>query len=201
MMSTLRQSALILVTALVMTAEAHAQATPAVQAPSTIAPDRPPSLLRSALLVTDVERSRRFYELFGFRVEGGFDNPRDPERNLFPLASPSTRTRLLILGSATGVGGRIGLVEFSAPTPPDARRNVSRTAIGDVVLVLDVADAEAVHRTLQQAGAAIIEPPQTYLSRQRASDGAPMQGKVFHVRDPDGYLIEILQPPARVGEP
>lgn len=200
-MPALKQPAAILVSALVVALHAIVQPTRAAEPPSAVASDRSPSLLRSALLVTDMERSRRFYELFGFRVEGGFDNPRDPTRNAFPLASPSTRTRLTILASASGAGGRIGLVEFSAPTPPDARRDVSRTAIGDVVLVLDVADAEAVHRTLQQADAAIVEPPQTYLSRQRAPDGAPMQGKVFHVRDPDGYLIEILQPPARVGEP
>lgn len=168
---------------------------------AVVAQDRPTSLLRSALIVTDVERSRRFYELFGFRAEAGFDNPRDPARSPFPLASPSTRTRLVILSSASGVGGRLGLVEFSGPTPPDARRDASKTAIGDVVLVLDVANAEAVHRTLQTAQAAIVGPPQIYVSRQRAPDGAPMQGKVFHVRDPDGYLIEVLEPPARVGEP
>lgn len=190
-MSALRQSC-ILVAAVSLLAAASSRAT---------AEDRPPTLLRSALLVADVERAQRFYELFGFRAEVSLDNPRDPDRNPFPLASRSTRTRLVILASASGAGGRIGLVEFSQPTPPDARRDARRTAIGDVVLVLDVADAETIYRTLQTAGADLIEPPQIYVSRQRAPDGAPMRGKVFHVRDPDGYLIEILQPPARVGEP
>lgn len=190
-MSALRQSCIVLA-AMGLLAACTSRAT---------AEDRPPTLLRSALLVADVERSQRFYELFGFRAEASFDNPRDPDRNPFPLASRSTRTRLVILASASGAGGRIGLVEFSKPTPPDARRESSRTAIGDVVLVLDVAEADSIYRTLQTAGAALVEPPQVYVSRQRAPDGAPMQGKVFHVRDPDGYLIEILQPPTRVGEP
>lgn len=159
------------------------------------AADRPPSLLRTALLVADADRSQQFYEGLGFRAESGFDNPRDPSLNPFPLASASTRVRLVIMASATGAGGRIGLVEFSSPTPPDARRDPTRTAIGDAVLVFDVADAEAIHRALRAQGANIIEPPQIYVSRQRAPDGSPMRGKVFHVRDPDGYLIEILEPP------
>lgn len=200
-MSALRQIPIVAAAVLAVAAHAVLHTTYAAEPASAVTSERPPSLLRSALLVTDVERSRRFYELFGFRAEVGFDNPRDPARSPFPLASPSTRTRLVILSSASGMGGRIGLVEFSGPTPPDARRDASKTAIGDVVLVLDVADAEAIHRTLQKAQATIIEPPQVYVSRQRAPDGAPMQGKVFHVRDPDGYLIEILEPPTRVGEP
>jgi len=64
-----------------------------------------------------------------------------------------------------------------------------------VVLVFDVADADAVHATMQRAGAKIIEPPQVYTSKKTAPDGSPLRGKVFHVRDPDGYLIELLQAP------
>ena len=70
-----------------------------------------------------------------------------------------------------------------------------RTGRGDVVLVFDVADADAVHATMQRAGAKIIEPPQVYTSKKTAPDGSPLRGKVFHVRDPDGYLIELLQAP------
>lgn len=157
--------------------------------------DRAPVLLRTALLVADAERSKRFYERLGFKAETDIDNPRDPSRNPFPLASASTRVRLVILASASGVGGRLGLVQFAEPTPPEGRRDATRTAIGDAVLVLDVPDAEATHRMLREHDADIIEPPQVYVSRQRAPDGSPMRGKVFHVRDPDGYLIEILEPP------
>lgn len=160
--------------------------------------DRSPSLLRTALLVADADRSQQFYERLGFRAESGFDNPRDPSLNPFPLASPSTRVRLVIMASANGAGGRIGLVEFSSPTPPEGRREPARTAIGDAVMVFDVANAEAIHQMLRAHGANVIEPPQIYVSRQRAADGSPMRGKVFHVRDPDGYLIEILEPPTPV---
>ena len=154
-----------------------------------------PTLLRSALIVEDASRSIAFYELLGFRIEMDQANPRKAEGNPFPLNAPSSAVRLVIMQSATGAGGRIGLVEFSRPTPSESRRDPDLIGRGDVVLVFDVADADAVHAAMQRAGARIIEPPQTYTSKKTAADGSPLRGKVFHVRDPDGYLIELLQAP------
>lgn len=154
-----------------------------------------PVLLRTSLLVKDAEVSVRFYELLGFRTETEMSSPRQPEGNFFPVNAPSTRTRLVIMASASGNGGRIGLVEFSDPEPADNRLDAKRTGIGDVVLVFDVTDAEVIHGRLRDAGVTIIEPPQVYLSRKIAPDGLPMRGRVFHVKDPDDYLIELLEAP------
>jgi catechol 2,3-dioxygenase-like lactoylglutathione lyase family enzyme len=154
-----------------------------------------PTLLRAALIVEDAARSIRFYELLGFRTELDQTNPRRPEGNHFPLNAASTQTRLVIMASAAGEGGRIGLVEFSKPTPADNRVDAARTGRGDVVLVFDVADAEAIHQRLQSAAVVILEPPQVYTSKKTAADGSPLRGKVFHVRDPDGYLVELLEAP------
>jgi len=162
---------------------------------SAAQPPGEPVLLRTALLVKDAKVAARFYELLGFRTETEMDNPRKPEGNFFPLNAASTRTRLLIMTSASGEGGRIGLVEFSAPTPADNRIDARRTGVGDAVLVFDVTDAEAIHVRLRAAGADIIEPPQIYMSKKTAADGSPMRGRVFHVKDPDGYLIELLEAP------
>lgn len=152
-----------------------------------------PTLLRTALIVESAPRAMAFYELLGFKVEVDQANPRKPEGNPFPLNAPSTAVRLVIMQSASGAGGRIGLVEFSKPTPAEARRDPQRTGRGDAVLVFDVADAEAIYATMQRAGAQILEPPQIFTSKKTAPDGSPMRGKVFHVRDPDGYLIELLE--------
>jgi catechol 2,3-dioxygenase-like lactoylglutathione lyase family enzyme len=154
-----------------------------------------PSLLRVALIVQDAAASMRFYELLGYRVEMDQTNPRKPEGNFFPLNVPATQTRLVIMASAGGEGGRIGLVEFSAPSPADNRRDPERTGRGDPVLVFDVTDAEAIHARLRDAGVRILEPPQVYVSKKLAADGTPMRGRVFHVRDPDGYLVELLEAP------
>jgi len=155
----------------------------------------PPTLLRASLIVKNAAESIRFYGQLGFQVEFDQSNPRRPEGNPFPLNTPSTAVRI-VSSSATGEGGRIGLVEFSSPAPTDNRVDIRGTGLGDVVLVFDVVvDAEAVHQTFLKSGADILEPPQTYVSRRLAPDGSPMQGRIFHVRDPDGYLIELLEAP------
>lgn len=153
------------------------------------------TLLRASLIVADASASIRFYERLGFRIELDQSNSRQPQGNPFPLNAPSTAVRLVILSSESGAEGRIGIVEFTAPTPVDNRKEVRSTGRGDVVLVFDVTDAETIHAKLKTAGADILEPPQIYRSRRLAPDGSPMQGKVFHVRDPDGYLIELLEAP------
>lgn len=173
-------------------ARAETVATP----PSMPAASRSPTLLRTALIVADADRAVAFYRLLGFRVESDTGSQaRRVAGNPFPLNAPATRSRLVILGSASGDGGRIGLVEFAAPTPPDRRAGVELVGRGDPVLVFDVADADAVHAALLAGGARIHEPPQVYVSARQRADGTPMRGKVFHAWDPDGYLIELLEAP------
>ncbi len=161
--------------------------------PAPAAPGAP-TLLRASLVVADADRSIAFYALLGFRVETDMGTtPRRVEGNPFPLNAPSTRSRLVILQSASGAGGRIGLVQFSEPQlarPRPPNRSVGR---GDLVLVFDVADADATHATLRAAGADINEPPQQFVSARRGADGQPLRGKVFHVWDPDGNLVELLE--------
>ena len=152
-------------------------------------------LLRAALIVRDAERSVACYRGLGFEIEMDQANPRQPEGNFFPLNVPATAVRLVVMAHRDEVGGKIGLVEFASPTPTEARRDPTTVGIGDVVLVFDTADADASHADLQAINAQILEPPQTYRSKKTAADGRALFGKVFHARDPDGYLIELLQAP------
>jgi catechol 2,3-dioxygenase-like lactoylglutathione lyase family enzyme len=161
----------------------------AVRAAAT---DAPPTLLRTALVVTDIERSVAFYALLGYRPEDEMAGPRDPRKSPFPLAAPSKRSRLVILAGSAG-GGKIGLVSFDDPKPPIMRAARAKIGRGDIVFVFDVADASAMHAALTKAGARVIEAPHAFQSRLKDTQGRPYVGKVFHVFDPDGYLIELLQ--------
>lgn len=158
-------------------------------------------LLRTALVVADVERSRAFYELLGFTVESELGGERNPD-SAFPLNSRSSRWRLLILASGRGEGGRIGLVSFDAAPPEPVRpADRPRVGLGDSVFVMDVTDALALHARLEAAGASIVTPPTPYRSSRVDAAGRPLQGRVFHVFDPDGYLVELLEAPRPVAAP
>lgn len=153
----------------------------------------PAALLRTALIVADADRSAAFYRVLGFEPESELDNPRDPKTSTFPVNVPSTAVRLVILGNPMAEGARLGLVQFSSPPATSTRGDVQKVGVGDITLVFDVIDAEATHAALRAAGARILEPPQTFTSRTRDASGRALTGKVFHVLDPDGYLIELLQ--------
>jgi catechol 2,3-dioxygenase-like lactoylglutathione lyase family enzyme len=151
------------------------------------------TLLRTTLMVQDVDRSIAFYARLGFVQEGEMGGPRSPE-SPFPINSRSSRYRLVILGS--GQGGKIGLLSFDDARPAPTRTlERERIGLGDMVFVMDVPDAAAVHAALTAAGAKIVEPPQVFKSSKTDAQGKPLEGRVFHVFDPDGYLIEILQAP------
>jgi catechol 2,3-dioxygenase-like lactoylglutathione lyase family enzyme len=155
-----------------------------------------PTLLRSALIVADADRSIAFYALLGFQVESDTgQRTRRTAGNPFPLNAASNWSRLVILASATGSGGRIGLVEFGDPPPPQRRDSNRLVGRGDLVLVFDVTDADAIHEALRRGGADIHETPQVYVSVRQAADGRQLRGKVFHTWDPDGNLIELLEAP------
>lgn len=159
------------------------------------------ALLRTALLVGDVERSLAFYQLLGFEVESDTQNARNPVTTPFPLNAPSTAVRLVILASRSGRGGKLGLVAFSAPVPPAIRPESAFVGRGDPVLVFDVPDAVALHGRLVAAGAKVVESPLVYKSRQTDANGRQMEGRVFHAFDPDGVLIELLEAPKPVSTP
>jgi catechol 2,3-dioxygenase-like lactoylglutathione lyase family enzyme len=120
------------------------------------------------LAVRDVDRSVRFYaEHLGFGVDRLYDDP--------PYAT-------LIRN-----GVRFSLAEqgHSAPDRPGVRLEApADPSVLPVILVLEVADAAAVHAQLLSEGVPLLAQPWA----------APWGGLRFFVVDPDGYLVEIEQP-------
>ncbi len=153
-----------------------------------------PSLLRTTFIVADLDRARGFYELLGFGLESELGGDRFAN-SPFPLNVSSERYRLLILGSARAGSGKLGLIVFENDSPKPVRAPRDKVGLGDAVLVIEVADAAALYARLTVAGIATVETPQTYKSSTAMRNGKPLEGKVFHLFDPDGNLIEILQPP------
>jgi predicted enzyme related to lactoylglutathione lyase len=120
------------------------------------------------LAVSDFEASLAFYrDRIGLAVEAVYDEP--------PYATLSC------------AGARISLAEQGHPA--EDRPGVAMAAPVDrsqaaVVLVLEVADALAVHTALETEGVPMLAPPFR----------PPWGGCRFFCVDPDGYLVEIEQP-------
>lgn len=120
------------------------------------------------LAVSDLERSLAFYrDTLGLEAAAVYDDP--------PYAT------------LTAAGARISLAEQGHPA--EDRPGVTMTAPEDpsranVVLVLEVEDARAVHRALQAEGVRFLADPYE----------PPWGGCRFFCLDPDGYLVEIEQP-------
>jgi predicted enzyme related to lactoylglutathione lyase len=120
------------------------------------------------LAVSDFEASLAFYrDRLGLAVEAVYDDP--------PYATLAC------------AGARISLAEQGHPA--EDRPGVLMTTPADrsraaVVLVLEVADAPAVHAALEADGVPMLAAPFS----------PPWGGCRFFCVDPDSYLVEIEQP-------
>ncbi len=130
---------------------------------------RVPATRAGAILaVADFEASLAFYrDRLGLEVVASYDDP--------PYAT------------LVAAGTRISLAEEGHPA--EDRPGVAMTAPKDpsqtnVVLVLEVEDARAVHRSLAAEGVRFLAEPYA----------PPWGGCRFFCVDPNGYLVEIEQP-------
>jgi lactoylglutathione lyase len=128
----------------------------------------------SALLVSDLKRSLAFYALLGFE-----------ERRRFEVREPDFRRALKLADVSTGVF--LGL-------PGDADRLELLHTPGAAVdgaagfhhTGLRVDDLDALLARLVDAGYAALSEPYV----------APSGARICLVPDPDGYAVELIQPPA-----
>jgi lactoylglutathione lyase len=120
------------------------------------------------LAVSDFERSLAFYrDVLGLEVEALYDNPRY-------ATLTAARARLSLAEQGHAADDRPGV---TMTAPDDASR-------ANVVIVLEVPDARAVHAELGIRGASFLAEPYE----------PPWGGCRFFCVDPDGYLVEIEQP-------
>jgi catechol 2,3-dioxygenase-like lactoylglutathione lyase family enzyme len=123
--------------------------------------------LGAILAVTDMERSRSFYERLGFATEATYDDP--------PYATLSL------------AGARLSLAEqgHDAEDRPgvalEAPRDRSRM---NALLVLEVEDCMSAFEELRSEGVEFLAEPYS----------PPWGGQRCFAVDPDSYLVELEQP-------
>ena len=154
-------------------------------------------LRRTTLLVNDLERSAQFYSKLGLK------SYYDAEKSLkadgaiiggedLPLAGEPTESRIVILVGPEADSGMLGLLAYSAPPLSEDAAELDGLGRGDVVLMFNVDDIQAVHQALAAAGAQFHREP--YPFEVRDNEGAlRASGWRMFVYDPDGHLIEVAQ--------
>ena len=131
-------------------------------------------LNHTGICVTDLERSRRFYEgLFGFEVVRSLDVPDRPADRLLQIEAPLGMTALYMVKD----GFTLELMRFEREgNPPARRRPFNEPGLTHISFsVDDVHDTAA--RAAQLGGEVLADTD---------------VGAAIFVRDPDGQLIELL---------
>ena len=126
-------------------------------------------------VVTDLERSKRFYqEVFGFKLWYEISPPDQPTAKLTGLTPPLGVTASYL----TLDGFVLELMQYSAPgaTAPYRARTMNEPGLTHLSISVD--DARATAERAAECGGEIIEDSDV--------------GVALFVRDPDGQLIELL---------
>jgi catechol 2,3-dioxygenase-like lactoylglutathione lyase family enzyme len=135
-------------------------------------------LVRAALIVTDLDRSRDFYgSLLGFTEEFASALLGQP---------PGSLCRFVVIKRPGPAFGMLGLFEASEPTPPARPTTDAAVSRGDVFLVFYVKDLEPFLAGLESLGGRLLVPP-TLLSSKRGSQ------REIVACDPDGVRLNLLE--------
>lgn len=158
---------------------------------------QPPTVRRTTLVVEDLARSVDFYQRLGLsKVADMTTDATSPGgvigADSLPLTEDPKQGRLVVLRGADERTGQIGLLGYDKPKLASARSNLMGIGTGDLVLVMEVTDLQAIYSRLQQIDVRFHRTPGKY--SMTTPDGATATGQRMFVYDPDGRLIEVLQP-------
>jgi lactoylglutathione lyase len=127
------------------------------------------------LCVTDLDRSRRFYEqVLGFAPRNELTVPDAPASRLLGVPEPVGLTAVYLVRD----GFVLELLHFDRDGN-DPRRARSFTEPGLAHLSFTVPDLPAARAAVSAAGGEVL-------------DGTDVGGRAVTVRDPDGQLLELL---------
>lgn len=148
-------------------------------------------LSRTAIVVHDLEASKRFYTYaLGYRVAFDGDITRPIIATQLGLAE-GQRAWFTVLESTNVIAGQkrdgamIGLLSIANPEPPRMARPAGHDlAVGEAMLAVRTSDIATAHARLKELGARILLEP------LRSPDGTQVE---LVVHDPDGIRIHVVE--------
>jgi catechol 2,3-dioxygenase-like lactoylglutathione lyase family enzyme len=148
-------------------------------------------LSRTAIVVADLEKSKRFYT-YALGYEVSFDGDISRPEVLIQLGlEPTQRAWFTVLVSSQVIAGirrdgaMFGLLSITNPSPPVMRRpDGAPLAVGEAMMAVRTTDIATVHARLKELGARLLLEP------MRSADGRQTELVVY---DPDGIRIHVVQ--------
>ncbi len=172
---------------------------PAAGAGASALPDTSAAVRRTTLVVEDIDRAVDFYQRLGLikasdrtttaNEPGGVIGAKD-----MPLTADPTVGRIVVLSGTNDRAGALGLLAYDKPKLANARGNLGGIGTGDIVIVLEVGDINDAYRRLSQIGTRFHRTPSRY--NDLGADGTAQSGQRMLAFDPDGHLVEVIQPEA-----
>jgi catechol 2,3-dioxygenase-like lactoylglutathione lyase family enzyme len=142
-------------------------------------------LHHTGLTVTDLQSSLDFYcGVVGFEILFAQEKRGGYLADIVGYPDAHVRMAQLVL---PGSEHRLELFEYVAPEPVVRRAEPRETGLTHVCLVVD--DIVETTRRLAAGGAAAPAEPVP------VDTGANAGGRAVYVRDPDGVILELFQPP------
>jgi catechol 2,3-dioxygenase-like lactoylglutathione lyase family enzyme len=150
-------------------------------------------LVRTALFVSDLTRSVRFYRDF-LGLEAQYLNVTDLSASsaMRLLRFPETaRMRATILKAPGPNYGMIGLFELTGVPRREVRGPRTHPLVGESVLVFYCADVPGKLTRLEEFGGMLLAPAAKF--HLPGASFAPVTEVVF--RDPDGFAVNLIEAP------
>lgn len=140
--------------------------------------------------VADMERTLPFYtDLLGLEVVHEQVQDNDYTRQL--VGVPEARLRVVLLrapGTHAGPSGHlIELVEYLHPKGRELDSTPNNVGAAHFAFLVD--DVSEMHARLSKAGVTFVSPPVAI------TQGRNRGGYTCYLRDPDGFTLELMQPP------
>ena len=132
------------------------------------------------ITVTDVARSRRFYEeLFGFRFWWDFEVPDELSSVVLMVPPPVELTATYLWHPDI----TLNLMHFGAPGAAEAYRERTLNEPGLTHMALSIEDHDGLLARTPELGGEVLDHSMGPVSEW---------GKAGYIRDPDGQLIEVV---------
>ncbi|MGR9202112.1 VOC family protein [Rhizobium leguminosarum] len=139
--------------------------------------------------VSDIERSKAFYTVLGFEQVHYQENQNEYTDKLVGI--PGTHLKACLMkfkDTQPGLSGHvIELVEYATPKGEHLAPRPNDINSAHLAVITD--NAQELYARMLDAGGRFVSPPNAITS------GINAGGFTCYMRDPDGFTIELMQPP------